>query len=124
MCGKFVTDQLLNGKNPELIFRSTRDGQTGNAYHSKCDEKENLLTIIKATSGRIFGGSQSMLMKKGGDKWISDPSAYIFSVSDSKKFALKNENGKHAFYNHKDLGPRFGGGADIGLAKDFTSQYN
>jgi len=87
-----VKDQLLNGKNPELIFRSTRDGQTGKAYHSKCDGKENLLTIIKATSGRIFGGSQSMLMKKGVNEPISDPSAYIFSVSDSKKFALKNEN--------------------------------
>jgi len=46
-------------------------------------------------------------------------------VSDSKKFALKNENGSKAFRNHKNFGPSFGGadgvGADFRLMQDFTS---
>jgi len=65
-----VTDQLVDGKKAELVFRSSRDGQNSKAYHEKCDEKKNLLTLIKATSGRIFGGSLSVQMKREGTEWI------------------------------------------------------
>lgn len=77
----------------------------------------SLLTLIKASSGRIFGGFLSkMHVEKGDDEWINDPSAFIFSVSDCKRFPIKSEKVSGAFFNHKDCGPTFGGLHDIYLA--------
>jgi len=82
----------------------------------------NLLVFIKATTGRVFGGYHSVALTKGGDdEYLEDPTAFIFSVNESKKFALKNDQASNAVYNSYDYGPTFGGGHDINVATDFNS---
>jgi len=40
----------------ELIFNSSTDGYTASAWHSKCDNQGDTLTITKTTNGQVFGG--------------------------------------------------------------------
>ena len=87
----FVRDQLLNGKKPQLLFRASRDGFSGK-YHKKCDGKKDQIVIIKATIGRIFGGYHSQVLTKPVESFkIKDEKAFIFSLSDCKKFNLKKD---------------------------------
>ena len=39
-----------------LLYRGTRDGLSGSAFHSNCDNKGCTLTIIETTDGKVFGG--------------------------------------------------------------------
>ena len=56
----------LNNKltKSKLIFRGSRDGFTGEAFHRLCDNSPNTISIIKSTEGKIFGGFASF-------KWIN-----------------------------------------------------
>ena len=52
---------MLKGQNvnynfPTLLYRGSRDGFKASDFQSRCDNKINTLTIIKSTSGNIFGG--------------------------------------------------------------------
>ena len=40
----------------ELLYRGSLHGFKGSDFHSKCDNNPKTLTIIKATTGNIFGG--------------------------------------------------------------------
>ena len=54
---------------------------------------------------------------------IEDPSAYIFSVSESKKFLLQDNKAKEAINAHTSWGPSFGkANSDIFVAGDFVSE--
>jgi len=39
-----------------LILRGTDDGFEAEAFHNKCDNQGETLTIIKSGMGKIFGG--------------------------------------------------------------------
>ena len=78
------------------------------SFHRFCDDKTNLLTVIKATTGRVFGAYQGAHLPKDGCNWITDPTAFLFSLSDCKKLPMINGKMNNAIYNHKNNGPRFG----------------
>ena len=54
--------QLVNicefsvGQMRELKYRASRDGFKANDFHRKCDDIANSITVIKVTSGNVFGG--------------------------------------------------------------------
>jgi hypothetical protein len=62
----------------ELLYRGSRDGFSGNAFHKKCDGKEGTLTLIKVKD-YVFGGYTSVAWDSTG-KWKSDSEAFIFSL--------------------------------------------
>ena len=75
-----------------MLFRASRDGFSGVPYREKCDGKKDQIVFIKATTGRIFGGYHCVaLSKPENGKKIEDEKAFIFSLSDCKKFYLKND---------------------------------
>jgi hypothetical protein len=49
----------LNCQKWSLLYRGSRDGFRASNFHSHCDNKPITLTIIKSTSGNIFGGFTS-----------------------------------------------------------------
>ena len=50
-------EKLFNKKyKSTLIFRGTDDGFEAEAFHKKCDNQGETLTIIKSGMGKIFGG--------------------------------------------------------------------
>jgi len=51
---KWLKKEVLNLK---LLYRATRDGFTGAAFHSKCDGKAETISVVKSQNGKkIFGG--------------------------------------------------------------------
>jgi len=92
-----------------LIYRGSYDGFEAAKFHHECDNTPNTLTIIKSTSGNIFGGYTEKPWSNIGD-CIADPNAFIFSLTNKENRPLKikcsQNNGIQRF--HKQ-GPSFGG---------------
>ena len=77
-----------------LLYRATRDGFTGQAFHAKCDGKGNTISIIKNNLNNVFGGYGSSAWHSSSFS-INDPNAFIFSlrragVSNKDKFTVKD----------------------------------
>jgi hypothetical protein len=62
-----------------LLYRATRDGFTSQAFHSKCDGKENTITIIKNNLNYVFEGYTSSAWHSS-EAWNNDPNAFLFSL--------------------------------------------
>ena len=91
----------------ELIYKATRDGDKSENFHSKCDNKENTIVIIKSKNGKIFGGFTTKFWNHM--EYINDPLAFVFSINKQKIYnILDDKNGEKAIYGHKSYGPCFG----------------
>jgi hypothetical protein len=55
-----------------LKYRASRDGFDSNDFHKKCDGIRNTLTVIKATSGNVFGGFTEKAWDSSGSI-VNDP---------------------------------------------------
>lgn len=101
--------------NGQLIYRATRDGFTREAFHDKCDNKANTISIIKNNLNYVFGGYTSSVWNTS-DTYVSDANAFIFSLrrngeSKNEKFSIKIP--EYAIFRYAKHCIRFGGGADI-----------
>jgi len=78
----------------KLLYRATRDGDTLNDYHSKCDNASPILVIGKTPKGYIFGGYTTINLSydKYNNKYESDNEAFVFSLNQKKKFAPKDNS--------------------------------
>jgi hypothetical protein len=111
-------------KQFSLLWRGGRDGFGVRAFHSRCDEHANTLTVILDTDGNIFGGFTPV--KWESRRWngktgrennarTADPSlkSFLFTLKNphnvpARRFALKTENGDIAIFCGSGWGPRFG----------------
>jgi hypothetical protein len=103
-----------------LLYRGTRDGITGEAFHSKCDEKGCTLTIIETMCGKVFGGYSNTAWSSSGG-WTSANKAFLFAlpgggISSPCKMKLKGANDECAIYCSSGFGPTFGGGHDMNVS--------
>ena len=93
----------------ELKYRGTRDGLNAADFHSRCDGIANTLTVVKATSGNIFGGFAEKAWHSK-NRWIADPKAFIFSLVNKEEDPFKAVvEGKYAIAGLAKCGPIFGG---------------
>jgi hypothetical protein len=105
-----------------LLYRGTRDGFGSLDFHTKCDGHSNTLTILKAKESEfIFGGYTTVKWESSTNgKWKSDTNAFIFSLANGDKWALKMKvdpnKRQYALYCHSECGPSFG--FDINIAND------
>lgn len=100
-----------NKQSWSLIYQASKDGFGSNKFHEKCDGVARTLTVIKATNGNLFGGYADKPWSSN-DEWITDPSAFIFSLSNkySRPFKANCLNdGEKALYCSELYGPIFGG---------------
>ena len=92
-------------KKYNLLFRASRDGFRALDFHSKCDEKDFTVVLVKTKVGRRFGGftdakwDQSSSYKKGGN-------GFIFSLTNREIYYNKNDS--HNIYCDIHYGPIFG----------------
>ena len=127
---------LTESSKEHLLYRATKDGFHGRAFHSKCDGKWNTITIIKNNLNYVFGGFASSAWNSSGN-YVNDPNAFIFSlrragISFKDKFTVKSA--VYALAGISSCGPIFGGGHDIyirnesnkttGSHSDFGHSYN
>ena len=88
---KFIINRLINNDpilkqkkiNFNLLYRATRDGDNFNDFHSRVDNKNSTLTIIKTSLGFKFGVFLEIPFKQTGKQLVDDKS-FIFSL-DLKK---------------------------------------
>ena len=97
------------------LYQATIDGGDSINFHSKCDNIENTLIIIKSEGLRRFGGFTPIPWKSEGN-YKDDPSlrTFVFSLDNKKIYYLKN-GGRNSVCHSKNNGPCFGEGFDIGI---------
>ena len=98
----------------ELLYKAKRDGDKSENFHSKCDNKENTLTIIKSTNGRTFWGFTTQLWNNTSNYKI-DKFAFAFSLDNQKIYNILENRTNFAIYAHNSYGPCFGQGTDFGI---------
>jgi hypothetical protein len=108
----FSIVEMAQFKDGNLLYRATRDGFTASAFHEKCDEKENTITIIKTNDNNVFGGYTAAKWTSSYS-YMADTKAFILSVrrkgiSCNHKFMIKDAN--YAIHGHPSYGLRFGQG--------------
>lgn len=103
---------------PRLLFRASRNGWTAPDFHQCCDNKGPTLTVVKSSSGYVFGGysDQSWTSPSSGT-WSASSSAFLFSLKCAAgldpvqmKVASSKSNQANSVYNGKDYCPIFGNG--------------
>jgi len=99
----------------ELLYRASRDGQSPSAFHAKCDGMGNTLSVLRTTTGYIFGGFAVIPWANPSTAtWVSDPSLGCFLFGFTPKYPNGTRVGlsaaANAVYHHNTRGPTFGGG--------------
>jgi hypothetical protein len=120
----------LNGRNWSLIYKGSCDGFRAYDFHFRCDNKPKTITIVKSTSGNIFGGYSSAQWNPTGS-WEYDKSAFIFSLLNKENRPLIFEHSSSGVYSigsFRIFGPIFGDGNDIFISDssntNMSSQSN
>ncbi len=103
----------------ELLYRASRDGDSGQKFHELCDHKPNgILILIKTDKNIKFGGftdaqfiSYQNPEKKAAGKNAYGNISFLFQINKRKIFKIKlNEQSKKyaAIFCRSDVGPCFG----------------
>ena len=102
-----------------LCYRYSEDGPEPATFHKKCDSKKGTLTVITTKEGQVFGGYTSVSWD--GDTQKRDDCAFLFSVTQNKKFPIKDA--RIAINTKKILLPTFGMD-DIYISAEVSSLRN
>ena len=113
-----------------LLYRGTRDGLSGSAFHSNCDNKGCTLTIIETTDGKVFGGYSNTPWSSSGGHTV-DNKAFLFALSGSGisspcKMKFRCMSDQHAICQNLSYGPVVGigdmivYGSIVSLRQGFT----
>ena len=113
--------------SPVLLYKGSKHGITTTSFHSRCDNKGATVVFFKVTSGAVFGG-YSKVSWDSSSAWVSDSSAFLFSLISSNKeerFTKLIQNNvntqQQAKYCTSTSGPEF---ADINIPGFSTSNPN
>ena len=76
-----------NIKNNQKIYQASKDGDTPEIFHTKCDNINNTLVLYKSEGNRKFGGFASECWNSK-NKSLTDKNCFLFSL-DKKKILKK-----------------------------------
>ena len=90
-----LNDKNFSFSSLKLLFRGSRDGDSVKKCHELCDNKKNVLEVIKSDSGYIFGGYCKIGFKINENwEYKIDNDSFIFSFNLKKIYpAVKNTTG-------------------------------
>ena len=97
-----LTNNDMNLKqkiNLNLLYRATRDGDKFNDFHSRVDNKNSTLTIIKTSLNCKFGVFLDIPIKQTGSSIVDDKS-FIFSFNLKKIYNKKS--GSYTLNDNKE----------------------
>ncbi len=77
----------------QLLYKGTKDGDTCDIFHKKCDNQGPTISIIESTDGQIFGGYTSKSWDINRKSDISDPDSFLFNINIKKKYCVSNNKG-------------------------------
>ena len=116
----------LNGRKWSLLYQGSRDGFLAYDFHSNCDYKPNTLTIVKSTSGHIFGGFTNILWNIIRS-FTYDKNAFIFSLVNKENRPLLFEHSSsdiNSIVTHPYYCPTFGRGHDFHISNFSNTNTN
>ena len=93
-----------------LLFRASKDGYRSSNFHSKCDGKNNTVTVVETTTGRRFGGFTDAQWDQSGN-YKQGSNGFLFSLDFNEIYYNKDNNNN--IYCYSSYGPTFGGGNDF-----------
>ena len=84
---EFILKAVNNPKKVERIFRASEHSFSVAAFHQKCDNKADTLTLIRTEFGKTIGGYSHYEWKSEGG-WLKDSGrrSCIFSLDMMEKF--------------------------------------
>ena len=85
-----------------LLFNSTYHGDRAYTFHKKCDNKNNLLFLIKTKKQLRFGGFTSVFINGIGKK-IEDDDAFCFSLTLNKIYNKIKKFPESIFVHEKEI---------------------
>jgi len=99
-----------------LLYKATRDGFQPSAFHSRCDNMANTVTVISNNLNHVFGAFTAA--KWGIEESQRDSTAFIFSLRrngglTNYKLPIQSTQVNYAIFGYASYGPTFGGGHDI-----------
>ena len=92
----FIYEYLNNNtetflSNIKLLYRSSIHGDNTKTLHELCDNKQNILIIIKSDSGYLFGGYSKIGFKTNNEnKELIDNHSFLFSITKQKIYRVIN----------------------------------
>ena len=111
-----------------LLYKATRDGFQASAFHSRCDNIPNTVTVIRNNMNYVFGGFTAAKWSSTaiGASGVADPNAFIFSLRrngglTNYKLPIKSTQVNNAIFGWSSYGPIFG--YDI-IIYDQSNIYN
>ena len=105
-------------KDIKFLYSASKDGDSANIFHSKCDGIPNTVTFVKTRNGRMFGGFTEKGWNSYGQYYI-DNNAFLFSLDTYECYYYKK--GK-CLYGYPSSGPIWGSGYDLYLADKCLSE--
>ena len=82
-------DKTINFNNIKLLFRGSRNGDRTTTCHALCDNKQNVLIIMKSDSGYIFGGYSKVGFKINNNiDYKIDNNCFLFSLNLKKIYPV------------------------------------
>ena len=96
-------------KTMSLIYRATRDGQTSENFHNKCDNQGPTICLFKNEKGYIFGG-YAPISWNNDDKWYIREDSFIFTLTNihgTEPTKFPHNEGKDSLKHHPQEGPTF-----------------
>ena len=81
----------LKSKSLKLAYSGSRDGDTKEAFLSKCGGKGPLLYVVKATDGHRLGGYRSVKVDSSKDD-REDKTAFLFSLTEGEVARLTGKD--------------------------------
>jgi hypothetical protein len=93
-----------------LAYRASRDGWRGFDFHDHCNGLYNTLTVVRSTTGFIFGGFLNARWDSRGT-YNSDPYSFIYTLTNPSNspavMKMKNTDGANAIYTGDSYGKKF-----------------
>jgi hypothetical protein len=113
----------FQSKQFESLYRGTRDGFQVRKMHGMVDGNENIVVVVKSTTGYIFGGYMSVQFRYVNG-WIVDDSAFLFSLTNPTNQSVvlyqTNYNNQDVYMNY-GYGPTWGSGHDLHITDNCNS---
>ena len=126
-----IKKHYKNNFKLDLIYRATKDGDSGKDFHNLCDNKPGILILIKTDKNIKFGGFSdaewiSFLDEKkpANGKNICGKINFLFQINLRKVYELKFFMKKlTSIFCRTDVGPCFGElGEDIWIKPHFLTK--
>lgn len=98
-----------------LMYRATTDGWGANNFHAKCDNKRRLLTIIRSTSGHLFGGFSTEPFNSNVG-FVTDSTAFLYTLTNPHGVPptkIPCTSPGNAIYGHPSYNATYGTNNDL-----------